>query len=103
MPIITPAFPSMNSTHNVSETTKRILSEEFSRAYKVVEQVEKGKCQWDEVYSPLPFFSQHKHYLQIEILAKSPQVFTKWSGWIESKLRHLVRHLEQIPTVKVSP
>ncbi|CAE8581994.1 unnamed protein product, partial [Polarella glacialis] len=103
MPIITPAFPSMNSTHNVSETTKRLLLEEFSRAYKVVEQVEKGKCSWNEVYRPLPFYSMHKHYLHIEVLAKSQQVFTKWSGWIESKLRHLVKHLEQIPSVQVRP
>eukprot|EP00931_Biecheleriopsis_adriatica_P055391 TRINITY_DN32741_c0_g1_i1.p1 TRINITY_DN32741_c0_g1~~TRINITY_DN32741_c0_g1_i1.p1 ORF type:complete len:686 (-),score=149.02 TRINITY_DN32741_c0_g1_i1:41-1867(-) len=103
MPIITPAFPCMNSTFNVSETTKRVLLEEISRGYKVVEHVEKGKCKWSEVYKPLPFFSQHKHYLHIEVLATSPQVFTKWSGWIESKLRQLVKHLEQIPSVQVRP
>jgi len=103
MPIITPAFPCMNSTHNVSESTKRILTEEIARGFKVVEQVERGKCSWSEVYKPLPFFSQHKHYLHIEVLAKSAQVFTKWSGWIESKLRQLVKHLEQIPSVEVRP
>merc|ERR1740138_325227 len=57
MPIVTPAFPSMNSTHNVTESTKRIILAEFSRAYKVVEMVEKGKYEWSEVYRPLPFFS----------------------------------------------
>ncbi|CAJ1436873.1 unnamed protein product [Effrenium voratum] len=103
MPIITPAFPCMNSTHNVSETTKRILLTEISRAYKVVEQVERGKCKWSEVYRPLPFFNQHKFYIQIEALASTPQVFTKWLGWIESKLRQLVKHLEQIPSVSVRP
>mmetsp|Transcript_74037 Transcript_74037/g.130844 ORF Transcript_74037/g.130844 Transcript_74037/m.130844 type:complete len:649 (+) Transcript_74037:79-2025(+) len=103
MPIITPAFPCMNSTHNVSESTKRILTEEIARGFKVVEQVEKGKCSWGEVYKPLPFFSQHKHYLHIEVLAKSAQVFTKWEGWIESKLRQLVKQLEQIPSVEVRP
>lgn len=103
MPIITPAFPCMNSTHNVSETTKRILSEEFARGSIVTEQVEQGRSRWSEVYKPLPFFSQHKHYLHIEVLAKSAQVHTKWTGWIESKLRHLVKNLEQIPTVQVRP
>eukprot|EP00930_Biecheleria_cincta_P083644 TRINITY_DN73178_c0_g1_i1.p1 TRINITY_DN73178_c0_g1~~TRINITY_DN73178_c0_g1_i1.p1 ORF type:complete len:640 (+),score=86.99 TRINITY_DN73178_c0_g1_i1:29-1948(+) len=103
MPIITPAFPCMNSTHNVSETTKRILAEEFARGCRVTEQVEQGRCRWSEVYKPLPFFSQHKHYLHIEVLAKSAQVHTKWSGWIESKLRQLVKNLEQIPTVQVRP
>lgn len=103
MPIVTPAFPSMNSTFNVSETTKRIIEAELTRASKVVEQVEHGKCHWCEVYKPLPFFAQFKCYLHIEVLSKAPQVFTQWFGWIESKLRHLVRHLEQIPTVQVRP
>eukprot|EP00435_Cladocopium_sp_Y103_P060050 s175_g21.t2 len=100
MPIITPAFPCMNSTHNVSETTKRIILTEISRANKVLEQVEHGKCKWREVYRPLPFFAQHKIYIQIEVLAATPQVFTKWLGWIESKLRQLVKHFEQIPRQK---
>lgn len=103
MPIITPAFPCMNSTHNVSETTKRIILAEITRANKVLEQVEQGKCKWAEVYRPLPFFTQHKFYIQIEVLAATPQVFTKWLGWIESKLRQLVKHLEQIPSVAVRP
>lgn len=103
MPIITPAFPSMNSTHNVSESTKRILLEELTRASRVVEEVEAGTCEWSEVYRPLPFFTEHRHYLHIEVLSKSAQAFTKWSGWIESKLRHLVKQLEQIPLVSVRP
>lgn len=103
MPIITPAFPCMNSTHNVSETTKRIIMTEISRANKVLEQVEQGRCKWREVYRPLPFFAQHKIYIQIEVLAATPQVFTKWLGWIESKLRQLVKHFEQIPSVSVRP
>jgi len=103
MPIITPAFPSMNSTHNVSETTKRILMQEFSRGSKVVAQVEQGKCKWAEVYKPLPFFTMHRHFLHFEVVARSEQVFTKWTGWIESKLRHLVRQLEMMPAVQVRP
>lgn len=103
MPIITPAFPSMNSTHNVTQTTKRILSEEFARGFKVVEEVERGGCGWCEVYRPVPFFAQYKRYLSIEMLAKAKQVFSKWQGWIESRIRQLVKHLEQIPTVQVRP
>uniref|UniRef100_A0A7S1AF78 polynucleotide adenylyltransferase n=1 Tax=Noctiluca scintillans TaxID=2966 RepID=A0A7S1AF78_NOCSC len=103
MPIITPAFPSMNSTHNVTETTKRILMEEFRRGYKIVGQVEEAKCPWAEVYRQLPFFTQFRYYLHVEVVAKLPQVFTKWLGWIESKLRHLVKQLEQIPSVQVRP
>lgn len=103
MPIITPAFPCMNSTHNVSETTKRIVVDEISRAGKVVDQVEQGAAEYVDVYRALPFFSMFKVYLLIEVFAKSPAVFLRWFGWIESKLRHLVRHLERIPCVQVRP
>jgi len=103
MPIITPAFPSMNSTHNVTETTKRVIMTEISRAAKILEQVEQGTAEFPDVYRPLPFFSMYKHYLHIEVLATSPQVFLRWMGWVESKLRHLVRHVERIPSVQVRP
>lgn len=103
MPIITPAFPCMNSTYNVTESTKRIILDEFKKAYDVVDQVEKGKGRWSDVYRPLSFFRLFQDYLHIEVLAKSMHVFTKWQGWIESKLRHLVKHLEQIPGVQVRP
>ena len=40
MPVITPALPAMNSTYNVTETTKRILLEEFKRGYEMCRHVQ---------------------------------------------------------------
>ena len=101
MPIITPAFPAMNSTHNVSESTKQTILDEFSLAYSIIERVEEGEYDWSEVYRPFPFFSAFPHYLIIEVVGKSPQLFTKWMGWIESKLRHLANDLEEHPFLQV--
>lgn len=103
MPIITPAFPSMNSTHNVSETTKRVLLDELNRGCRVVEAAEKGRCGWSEVYRPLPFFSQYRMYIHVEVLGKTAPVLSKFLGFIESKMRHLVKQLEQVPSVQVRP
>ncbi|CAG9477842.1 unnamed protein product [Plasmodium vivax] len=40
MPIITPAFPCMNSTHNVTYCTRSILIDEFKRAHYIINYME---------------------------------------------------------------
>jgi len=37
MPIITPAYPCMNSTYNVTTSTLRIMSDEFKRGSEICE------------------------------------------------------------------
>ncbi|CAE7323164.1 Poly(A) polymerase [Symbiodinium microadriaticum] len=103
MPVITPAFPSMNSTHNVTETTKRILLDEFKRGFELVQNVEGNKAEWSDVYAPFPFFDEFKHFLMIEILATSEDVYNKFSGWVESKLRILVMQLEAVNGMRIHP
>eukprot|EP00933_Yihiella_yeosuensis_P021355 TRINITY_DN16903_c0_g1_i1.p1 TRINITY_DN16903_c0_g1~~TRINITY_DN16903_c0_g1_i1.p1 ORF type:complete len:505 (+),score=82.72 TRINITY_DN16903_c0_g1_i1:132-1517(+) len=103
MPIITPAFPAMNSTYNVTETTKRILLDEFRRGYEVVKSVESNKATWKEVYDPFPFFSHFRHFLWLEVLAKSDEVYQKFSGWVESKLRVLTKQLEAMSGMIIHP
>ncbi|CAJ1362174.1 unnamed protein product [Effrenium voratum] len=103
MPVITPAFPSMNSTHNVTESTKRILLDEFKRGFEVVQNVEGNKADWADVYEPFPFFQEFKHFLGIEILGKSEDVYNKFSGWVESKLRILVMQLEVVNGMRIHP
>eukprot|EP00871_Galdieria_phlegrea_P005634 jgi/Galph1/6071/GphlegSOOS_G4728.1 len=39
MPVITPAYPSMNSTHNVSRTTLRIIQDEIQRGLELTDQI----------------------------------------------------------------
>jgi len=103
MPVITPAFPSMNSTYNVTETTKRILLEEFKRGYDVVRNVETSKGTWSDVHEEFPFFTDYKHFLMLEVVAKSEDVFNKFSGWVESKLRILIMQLESVIGLLIHP
>merc|ERR1712061_642746 len=94
MPVITPAFPAMNSTHNVTETTKRILLDEFKRGYESVKIVEADRGTWSNVHDPFPFFRHFRHFVWLEVLARTEEVYQKFSGWVESKLRILTRQLE---------
>jgi len=103
MPVITPVFPAMNSTHNVTETTKRVLLDEFRRGYEVVKSVEAQKSAWKDVLDPFPFFSHFRNFLWVEVLAKTDEVYVKFSGWVESKLRILTRSLEAINGMIIHP
>ncbi|KAI9499707.1 Poly(A) polymerase central domain-containing protein [Zychaea mexicana] len=94
MPIITPAYPSMCSTHNVTDSTRTIMIKEFKRASEMVEQIMRGKGKWVDLFENSNFFQAYKHYLQIVACAESAEAQLKWSGLVESKLRQLIIKLE---------
>ncbi|GBE62630.1 poly(A) polymerase [Babesia ovata] len=77
MPVITPAFPSMNSTHNITLTTKRILTEEFKRAHELLKSQRKASDMsrvWEQVLEKEDMFASHKHFLVIEVMAATEHV-----------------------------
>ncbi|XP_062092160.1 nuclear poly(A) polymerase 1-like [Humulus lupulus] len=95
MPIITPAYPSMNSSYNVSSSTLRIMSEEFQRGSEICEAMESNKAEWDTLFETFPFFEAYKNYLQIDINAENADDLRKWKGWVESRLRQLTLKIER--------
>ncbi|KAJ6829683.1 nuclear poly(A) polymerase 1 [Iris pallida] len=84
MPIITPAYPCMNSSYNVSASTLRVMKEEFQRGHEICELMEANKVDWKLLFEPHPFFEAYKHYLQIDIAAEDDDALRKWKGWVES-------------------
>lgn len=95
MPIITPAYPSMNSSYNVSSSTLRIMTEEFQRGHDLCEAMESNKAEWDTLFEPYPFFEAYRNYLQIDINAENADDYRKWKGWVESRLRTLTLKIER--------
>jgi poly(A) polymerase len=62
-PMITPAYPAMNSTLSVSRQTLQIMQEEFNRAHDIVDglwkQYQKDPSQplnWKKLFEPSDFF-----------------------------------------------
>jgi poly(A) polymerase len=94
MPIITPAYPSMNSTYNVSESTLYILKEEFKRGAELSFKIEHEGLPWASLVEKHQFFTRYRIYLQINVTANSEESHRKWVGWVESKLRILIQRLE---------
>lgn len=99
MPIITPAYPGMCATHNVSQSTQMVMTSEFKRAAEVVDRVIIGKTNWDELFAKHDFFFKYKYYLQVIASSGSADLQLKWHGTVESKIRQLVMKLELVPTI----
>eukprot|EP00177_Eucheuma_denticulatum_P007715 GFKZ01014036.1.p1 GENE.GFKZ01014036.1~~GFKZ01014036.1.p1 ORF type:complete len:693 (-),score=114.83 GFKZ01014036.1:99-2177(-) len=106
MPIITPAYPSMNTTHNVSATTLANMKEEIARGLKVCETIEanadktgdgasRGLEAWQQLFMPSEFFVTFKRFLQIDVYADDQDKFQRWKGLVESRLRFLIHRFEE--------
>ncbi|XP_042020741.1 nuclear poly(A) polymerase 1-like [Salvia splendens] len=95
MPIITPAYPCMNSSYNVSTSTLRVMMEEFHRGNEICEDIEANKLRWETLFEPFAFFEAYKNYLQIDIAAETDDDLMSWKGWVESRKRLLTLKIER--------
>ena len=102
MPVITPAYPSMCSTHNVTHSTQLVQLEEFDRANIIVDNIMEGKESWDSLFQKDDFFHKYKHYLQVVASTDSADEHVKWAGLVESKLRQLIMKLELVENLDVA-
>mmetsp|Transcript_14580 Transcript_14580/g.37404 ORF Transcript_14580/g.37404 Transcript_14580/m.37404 type:complete len:694 (-) Transcript_14580:269-2350(-) len=104
-PIITPAYPCMNSSYNVSEATRSIMVEEFKRGDIVMEQIllKPDNPNWALLLDHGRFFSEFKNYLEIEIVCGDEQDFKMWEGWCHSRLRHLIMKTERFVNIRPWP
>ncbi|KAJ9105156.1 hypothetical protein QFC19_003614 [Naganishia cerealis] len=103
MPIITPAYPVMCSTHNVSDSTLTVMMQEFSRGVAIHKKIMEGKATWDELFEESDFFTKYKWYLEVTTSTGSEETMHLWAGTVESKLRMLVRDLkDNTPLIKVA-
>ena len=115
-PMITPAYPAMNSTLSVSRQTLQILHEEFCRGHSIVDKlykdygrgavdpasVESGGM-WEELFEPSDFFISYPYYLSLCITGPTLHDAQAWAGFVESRLRKLVSDMlgRSLPLSKI--
>ncbi|KHO00872.1 Poly(A) polymerase [Metarhizium album ARSEF 1941] len=103
MPIITPAYPSMCATFNISRSSMSIINRELRRGLEISESIMVGKQPWSDLFVKHTFFtSDYKYYISVISASKSKEAHNVWSGYVESKVRMLVQKLEQHPSIALA-
>jgi poly(A) polymerase len=104
MPIITPVFPSMNSSYNIGIPQLRRIQDEMCRAAYLLEQSQSnnhpGDC--NAIFRDSGFFRRHSNYLQINIRARNAEDFLHWFRLVEARMRLLITSIET-PEVQAWP
>jgi poly(A) polymerase len=95
MPIITPAYPSMCSTFNISKSGKTIITKELARGSEITQEIFFGKGKWADLFAKHNFFTKdHRYYMSVIASANTKDEVKSWAGLVESKVRILVMQLE---------
>jgi poly(A) polymerase len=95
MPVITPAFPAMCSTHTITPSTKQIMMEEFVRADRIVRDIYSGQASWDSLFTRHSFFTKdHKYYLSVIAASRTKEADLTFHGLVQSKVRILVQGID---------
>jgi poly(A) polymerase len=102
MPVITPSYPSMCSTHNITQSTQIITTQEFGMAAEVADKILLGQESWTTLFKKGDFFHRYKHYLQVIASSTSADTQMKWGGLVESRLRQLVMKLELVENLEIA-
>eukprot|EP01041_Mallomonas_annulata_P000379 gene379-692_t len=112
MPIITPAYPAMNSAYNVGAPQLRILQEEIQRGKTICYNYTKNSSSniknpfpWNEIFesSIESYFNKYPRYIQLDIISSDRDKHKRWLGWCESRMRGLSIALDDQNYIKSHP
>lgn len=97
MPVITPAYPSMCSTHNITSSTMSVIRNEMLRgdiynplggslytdiyglAMQITDKILSNPgSSWLELFEWADFFGMYKTYVQVVASASTPEGIKNW-------------------------
>jgi poly(A) polymerase len=109
MPIITPSYPCMNSSYNVSESTLHVMKDEFQRGREFFLNLKNSDSEittpeeYKSLFEPANLFSDFKHFLEVEVWASNKEDFEIWEGWVHSRMRFLIKNVGGLMDVRPWP
>jgi poly(A) polymerase len=93
----------MCATHNITRSTKEIIQKELQRGGQITERIMTGKASWKDLFVKHSFFTEgYKYYLSVITASTNKDAQLKWSGLVESKVRHLVVALEAHDSIAIA-
>lgn len=103
MPIITPAYPSMCATFNITHSSKSVIQKELDHFAQLVDQIMLGKLPWKSLFVKHTFFTQdYKYYIIVNAASTTKENRKVWGGFVESKIRLLVQSLERHASIQLA-
>ena len=78
MPVITPAYPCINSTFNATRSTLTTIKHEMNIAKDLVVQCETRFLEWSALFEKSPFFLDYKHFIEVTAESGSKEEHVKW-------------------------
>lgn len=94
MPVLTPAYPSKNSSYNVMRSTASLMKKEFKRAYHLSTQSTKSEETFPEIFRESTFLTDYTHYIVITPTTVDKNDYNIWKGFVESKIKVCVKLIE---------
>ena len=96
LPVLAPAAPMRNTARNVSRSTFRVLRDELTRAWQVVEKARADgtPASWETLFAPLDLAETMPTRLVLTVDAPTPETREVAAGWVLGHLTALVYRLE---------
>jgi poly(A) polymerase len=93
MPVLTPAYPSKNSSYNVMRSTASLMKKEFKRAYHL-SLLGKDDESFPEIFQESTFLTDYAHYIVITPTTIDKNDYNAWKGFVESKIKICIKLIE---------
>ncbi|CAJ1963130.1 unnamed protein product [Sphenostylis stenocarpa] len=96
MPIFLPSSCYEYCHTNITKSTFFRIRTEFLRGHEMTKDLLKPDFIWDNVFEPFPYSKRYSQFLKICLTSPNHYALIEWVGWVKSRFRGLLLHLEVI-------